>query len=178
MALDILINLVTSLIELVRLSLILSIPVFFIALFIGFVTSKITAKFGMSFAKASFISTYLTVLLLIIVLYFYPLYTGYSEAKGNEVKPPQFELTFSDILQAIPAFVIKFLWNAFVFTMLALPIEFAALFIFDWVKNKYSLPKLANLYIASFAASIATILILLFVFPFILAGLINLLYVT
>ena len=176
---DILINLFTSIAELLWLSVILSIPMFFGAIAIKFINAKLSQKFDMGFARASFISTYLLVLLLIIVLYFYPLYLGFSESPLTQSpKPPFFEITAMDFIVAIPTFIFKFLLNALVFTILILPVEFIAVFVIDYAKKRQGIPKPAAVFSGAFIAAIATVLIILFVFPFIPVALIQLLYFT
>ena len=179
MVADVLINLLTSLVELLRISLILSLPMFACAVAIKFLVSKIGARTGLGFAWASFFSTYLVVLALIIVLYFWPLYLGFSESPLTaQPKPPYFELTAIDFLAALPSFIFKFLLDALVFTILVLPMEFIMLFVFDSLKNKYKIPKTASIFAATFAAAVVTVAILLLVFPFVPVALVQLLYFT
>ncbi len=176
---DILVNLFTSMVELLRLSLLLGIPMFFCAIIIAFLARKFSERFGMGFARASFFSTYLVVLALIIVLYFYPFYLGFMESNVvKQPKPPFLALTALDFIAALPAFAFKFLLDALLFTLLALPIEFAALYVFDLLKSKYAIQKTTALAASVFAAAIITVLIALFVFPFAITGLVYLLYFT
>jgi hypothetical protein len=168
MPLSILINLVTSTIELLRLAFFLSIPMFVCGIVIKFLNSKLSQKFGYSFFKSTIISTYLVVLSLIIVLYFFPLYLGYSESpwQTNGI-PPQFQITLVDFFDATPAIAIKLLWVALVFTLFLIPLQFVASYIFELLKTKFTKHKIVNLYATVFLTSVITVLIILFIFPFI-----------
>lgn len=179
MPLELSINLLTSIAELLRLSFLLSIPMFFGALTIKHLASFLQNRFSFSFFQSTVLSTYVTVLVLIIVLYFYPFYFGFQESSySNPSIPPQFAFTTADYVAALPQLAAKFFWNAAVFALLLLPLEFLASYAFDSLKKKEKLPKLLNIYLSIYVASIVTVLLLLFVFPFALTGLIYFLYFT
>jgi len=179
MVIEVFYNIFFSIIELLRLSFILSIPMLACAIVIKAIASRLMKRYEIGFAKASMFSTYLVVLVLIIVLYSFPLYLGYLESPlTQQPKPLHFQFTLIEFLAELPSLALKLLLKALAFTLLIMPLEFVAIFAFETIKNKLTAPKTFSVFAGVFVSAIVTVLITLIVFPFAVTGLVYFLYFT
>lgn len=165
------------LIELFRLSLITSIPSFIIALGTEQLHKRLSKRFSLSWAKSALISTYLTVTLLIMVLYSLPLYIGWAESPlTGQSMPPELQPVALDYLMFAVFFVLKIITTGLIFSILLLPLIFFSVYALEKAREKEKLPELANKFVAVFATNVLAWLVLLFVFPWVFGGLLYLLF--
>ncbi len=183
MPLNLLLNLLFSLIDLAKGSLIFSIPVYLIVLIGVFLRRFFEKKYKLNWFKSSLAATYLLMFALPFFLYISFPAASFGEVTIGEIPytaRPIGELVFPIILSFIRLLVV-----AAVLTLMLLPLEFVGVFIFDkqikrlalikskkWSKLNYFI----NLYISVFILSLFTAFVILFLFPWILPGVIYLIF--
>ncbi|MAG22337.1 MAG: hypothetical protein CL943_03490 [Candidatus Diapherotrites archaeon] len=175
---NIAIEVLLAIIELLRLGLVTAIPTFVVVLVAEPVYRAITKRFSLSWAKASLITAYLAVTLLIMVLYIVPLFLGWSESQLTGTPAPAIlQTTIVDIATVAVISLLKILITAAIYTVMVLPLLLVSTYVLEKLKAREKpLPSIANKFIAVFATSVLAWIILLFVFPFAWGGLFYLLY--
>jgi hypothetical protein len=168
--------LLASVAELLKLAFLTAIPSFALALAAGKLHSQISRRFSLSWAKATLISTYLILTLLIIFLYSLPIYLGWVESPlSGQPVPPELQLTVADAAIGLLFAALKVVLAALAYTLLLLPFIFFATYVLERLKGR-RLPATAKRFAAVFLSALLAWVVLLFVFPFAWGGLIYLLY--
>jgi len=154
--------------------LVLSVPVFLLALFSGMISSRLSKKFRLNWLQSTVVSTYLVVFLLIFFLYLFPVFSAAPEVLAGT--PPE-GLRLSPVELAFRWIVIfaGLLFKALVFSVLLLPLEFVAALVFDYSAKRISKTAWFNVFVSVYATTLFGFLVLLFN-PWLAQGLIFLLY--
>ena len=164
-----------SVFDLLKTSLFVSVPVFFIAVLAGMLHSKLSKKLEMSWVKVSFISTYLTVTLLIFFLYYAPLWLVPPDFKG--VVPMEFQPSPQALLLSFASTVLALLLKALVIALLVIPLELFAALVFSWIDKRYEKLHTAVKIFAAVYATVAMVLaFILFIAPWLPLALVYFLY--
>ena len=138
MPLDILSEFISAAILLLRLGIITAIPCFPAVLIGERLHNKISKRFSLSWIKATLLSTYLIVTLLIIFLYLVPLYYGWIESPlTGEALPPELQPGLFDLASLFLLSAVKILLAALVYTILLLPFMFFATYVLEKLKDYF-----------------------------------------
>lgn len=173
MVLELVFKAIFSLIDLLRGSFFLAIIAFVLVFFASFLHNWLSKKHGFSWLKATMLTSYLAIFILIILLYSLPVISGF-EASDQGIVPSFFQMAPLDWLLFIAMIVLRNALIALLFTFFILPLEFLASMVFDCLNEKFKLNRWVNIFIAVFAACLATAIICLFLLPWIVPGLIYL----
>ncbi len=167
-----------ALIDLLRMALIAAIPAFVLTLLGQALFKKIRGKKKKtSWIVAAFAASYSVMLIVVFFLYLFPLYLGFVESDLAKQTPlPEMQLTVVDYGVAFFATIVKNLISAVVLTILLLPLLFFASFVSEKIEERKKLPALANTFIAVYCTALLAWVIILFVFPWVLSGILYLLF--
>jgi len=172
---DLVISLLFSLLDFLKGAFIFSIPVFFVTFFGVFLFRFFSKKYSLSWIKASFLSTYITVLLLVFFLYLFPFISALLEINYGVV-PEQYGTSAAEWIFLGAYTLLRLVLVAIVLALFVLLLEFAGLFVFEALRKRFptfSYPASAFVGVF-FSTAIASAVILWF--PWILSGLIYLMY--
>ncbi|MBU1120465.1 hypothetical protein KJ660_01160 [Candidatus Micrarchaeota archaeon] len=175
MVLNLLVDIVFSLLDLIKGSFLLSIIVFALVLIGIFIQRKLIKKFKLSWIKSSLISTFIIVFIFVFAMYVFPLALGFSGTDPG-ILPQGFEMTATEYLFLIGMALFKVILLSFILTVFLLPLQFVGLFAMDFLKKKYSLPFIANVFFAVFCSTLVGSFIVIYLFPWIPTGIVYLLY--
>ncbi len=175
MAFDVL-SVALGIMDLLRIALIISIPLFLASIPALLFKNWLAKKFSLSWIQSALITTYLAVTIILIFLYLFPYYLGFSESiLAKQIPPSMLAITPADIAVAIFLTILKILVNALILTIILLPLEFFAEFASDKLKEK-KFPQLAKNFVIAYCTGLLATIIILFVFPWIISGIVFLLY--
>lgn len=151
-----------SLIDLLRGTLLLSVPVFIIVAPACFLRKRLARKYRLDWLKSTFATSYLLVLLLIFVLYFSPIAGSWGhETMG--IYPPAFAPAAWEGLAAAALLFLRLVFVALVFEIMLLPMEFFGALLFDWLGKRYAkLNYYIRLYAVVFAGTLISAFLVLF----------------
>ncbi|MBN1940862.1 MAG: hypothetical protein JW772_01635 [Candidatus Diapherotrites archaeon] len=162
---------VLNIADLLVLTLMIAIPVFIVALVALFLRERISKKFEMSWIKSTLITTYVFVLLISALAYVSPYYSAFSESEiASQEQPVVLATTPADVAVAFFLTVLRILVVALLFTLLLLPLQFFATFLMDKLAEK-KFPKPAKVFAATYFTCLLALIIMFFVFPWIIPGL-------
>ncbi|MDO8625577.1 MAG: hypothetical protein Q7R47_05820, partial [Candidatus Diapherotrites archaeon] len=153
-------NLLFSFIDLVRQTLLLGIPVLFLAWTGRYVFRRMTKT--QNWLVSALLATYTIVFALIIIAYFGPYLLGASDFAQGPV-PQALAPTTMDLLFTYIGAILRVALISVALTLLLLPLEFAATAISDVLK-----PHLAHAGARFILTTLATILLALFLVLFLL----------
>ncbi|MBN2067750.1 MAG: hypothetical protein JW744_04745 [Candidatus Diapherotrites archaeon] len=177
MALELVADILFALIDLVRMSLIVAIPGFLLVLAGQHLFKKLREKFKLNWIQAAGITTYAIVLAIVFIVYLYPFALSFMErAQTGSAPVPIMELTLVDYGVMVFATIAKNLLTALVFTFLLLPLLFFASFASEKIRERHKMPEIANTFVAVFCTAFVSWAIVLFIFPWILNGVLYLLF--
>ena len=175
MPLDIIYIGLLSVIDLLKITLIISIPVFLLVIAGIFLRKKIINRFKMSWIKASFIATYIMFLVLLFFVYFLPGALVFFGTDPN-ILPEEMRLTLMENTLVVLGMVFKMLLNALIFTVILTPLELIASGVAGKLEAKYKRHWLINTFAGVFAAVLAATTLVVFLFPWAPAGVYYLIY--
>jgi hypothetical protein len=173
MALELVLNAVFSLIDLLRGSFFIAIIAFIGVFLASFLHDWLSKKYEFSWLKATMLTSYLTIFVLIILLYFSPVISGFGESNQGIV-PSSLEMSPAEWVSFIVVMLLRNALVALLFTLFILPLEFFGSMAFDFLKEKYKLNRWINIFIAVFAVSLLVSIICLFLLPWVVPGLVYL----
>ena len=172
--------------------LILAVPGTIAVIAFSRLKGRIAKKFKLSWIKASFISTFIAMFLLVLVLYLIPflqvlsftqndflpagMQTQIIEAENSEelIEQPFQANYFLDLIIFSVITILRLLFVALVLSLLLLPLELIGSAIFSKLARKKSANILA-FYASTFTAMVVAVIVV-FAFPWIPAGLLYFLY--
>ena len=172
MVLDLFLNAIFSVIDLLRGTLFLSIIAFVGVFFASFLHAWLSKKYNLSWLKATIITSYLAIFILIMVLYFAPVISGFSDSDQGSI-PEFFQSTPADTIVFFVTILLRNAAIALLYAFFVLPLEFLASMVFDFLKEKKT-NKWLGVFAAVFVACLATTIVLLFLLPWVLPGLLYL----
>lgn len=168
MPLEFIAELAFALVDLARMTIIVSIPAFLIVLLAQKLNQYIRAKSSLSWILAAFATTFLVLLPIVFVLYLVPFWAGYAASPlVSEQAPAAMQLTPIDYAMAVIATVFKNLLSALLFAVMLLPFIFFAAFAEEKVRERFKLPAFLNTFIATFLTTALAWIVILFVFPWV-----------
>ena len=170
MALDLLSNVVFSVVDFLKLAIMLAVPTYVFTAIGAWLKGKLCEKFKLSWLKGAAASTFAVFFVLLTALYLFP----YVSAFGTETigAVPEFAQATLDVvlLQGV-LLVVRLLLIAALLALLVLPLELAGSYALEALRAKYpALNYYAALLVSVFAVSLLAVFLLLFVIPPIIGG--------
>lgn len=175
---NLIVEVFSAVIDILRISLITAIPAFIFTLIAVFLHKKLVERFDFSWIKSAFVSTYAVVTVVVAIIYLFPFLLGFLESPLSfQPQPEIFQNTALDYLKAVIFSLVKVLINGFVFSIVLLPLIFLGTYIFEKLNEKFEkLHQIIKMFVSVYCTALVAWLILLFVFPWLLTGLFFLLY--
>lgn len=166
-----------AVIDLLRLSLIVTIPAFLIVLVAQRLNALVKKRFRLSWIATAFITAFIVLLPIVFIAYLAPYLAGYNSSPFAGMPTPDFlQLTAIDYAMAVISTIAKNVMTVFVFTVLLMPLLFLASFAEEKLREKLKIPVLANTFLAILVTAIISWIIILFIFPWIYTGIFELLW--
>jgi len=164
MAVNLVFQVVFSLIDLVKGTL-FNFPLPFILVLIGtFFRRKISEKFKLkSWMISSFISVYFLLSLILLLIYFVPVFFGLSESLIG-LPPPNSGLSEIDLIASFLCHFFRLLVLGVVFSFVVMPFALFGSVVFSAVENKFKTHYLINLALGVFVSLLVFFVLCLFVF--------------
>ena len=163
-----------SVLDIVKGALILSIPLFLLAILGSFFHGLISKRFKASWLASAVITLFVFSAVFSFIAYTVPLILAF-QAQNIGVVPPELRLGFGDIAQFFLFYALKVVLSAALMTAFAIPFVFLGGFFHDWLKKK-KFNEYICLFLAVFASCLVASVLLLFFFGWVFQGLIFLLY--
>lgn len=170
------VSIALGILELFRIAIIITIPVFLIAIAALFLRKTLSERFKLNWVKGTLLANYIVIAIIIAIAYILPYSLGFAESGLAKIEMPSvLAITPAEILLVTVLSIIKILISTLIITVLVLPLEFFGSFMLEKLKER-QLPELAKLFITAFATCLLATIIILFVFPWIINGIIFLVY--
>ncbi|MEM0360468.1 MAG: hypothetical protein QXK06_04000 [Candidatus Diapherotrites archaeon] len=163
-----------TVVDLLRGSLVLSIPLFFTALAGRALHKKLTAKFKISWFFAAAIVCFFFSLLLVFTVYFYPLLYGFGAESLGE-KPEELQPDFSDWMALALTSIFRVLAGSIFLTGVCLFFVLLGSFPKEWLEKK-KFNKYLCLFVSVYACTLLASALLLFLFGWVFQGMLYFLY--
>ncbi len=175
MAQDTLSLILFSILDLLKGSLIFSIPVFAFVFIAIFVQKALSKKYQWTWFKSSAITTYFFMFSLASVLYVLPIIDVFTTTQTVSVLP-EFAPTPLEIVLPIILQFVRLLVVALILSFILMPLEFVGLYLFEAISKKTKVSYSVRLFLAVFLSTLFTLAITIFLAPWIITGLIYLIF--
>ena len=156
-------KLLFSAIDLLKGSLVFSLPVFVVVLIAVFFGKFLMKKYKFNWLSAAGLTTYVFTAIILFIIYFTPILQSLGQTTIGTV-PDMFQPTPQEIVGQILGVPARLLIVSLFVALLLLPLEFVGSYVYDFLSKKYS--KL-NHYVRAFAAVFAATLFAWFLILFI-----------
>ncbi|MFH0955349.1 MAG: hypothetical protein V1777_04570 [Candidatus Micrarchaeota archaeon] len=174
MAADFVSNAVSSLFSLLVGTILYCLPIIAIVLLVSPLHRFFSKRYKQSWLRSALFTTYLVVLVVLIFAYFVPAGIGVRESDLGTV-PQALQSGLGEQLFAYGLILIRILALALFFSLLLLPLEFLGVFFFEWFSPKTKNPLVAKIG-AVWLTVLVTTVVILFLIPWAIPGLIYLVY--
>jgi len=176
MAENLLLDILVSVFDFIRGAFLLSIPVFILFL-IGLFFSKkfLEKKFKLNWMQKTFASSFFVFVLILLVVFVWPALEAFLVVDLGVVPEP-LRMTLGEFFYLVGSVLIKMLAVAFILSIFILPLAFVGAFAFDVLSKKFKWNKFINFFLSCFIATAIGYFIVLFLFPWIIAGVIYWVY--
>lgn len=161
--------------DLLRLSVIFSIPAFVLVFLASRVRFWAAKRFHLSWIRSTAVVSFAFVLCLVVLVYFFPIALLVPSALQSDVPPEFAETPLAYLMLFVLAFI-RLVLSAAVITLLLFPVIFVGSFLFDWLSSKTRFGFVIKLYLAVLACTVLSWYFLLFIAPFVLPGIIYLVF--
>lgn len=176
MALNPIENIILSLIDLLRGSITVAIPLFILLLIGQKFRKRIEKETKWSWIKSSFAATFIIMFILMLLGFFYPFLAATQEQALGEV-PSIFAPSLDIILLSFVAGIFKALIVALVATLILMPLEFVGLYFHEVISKKLGKqPEWLKLLVTAYVSSVFGSAIILFLVPELIPGILFYLY--
>lgn len=164
-----------SLLDLLKGSVIFSIPVFVFVFTAIFVRKSLAKKYKWAWFKSSIVTTYFLVFSLVLVIYVLPIVDVNNSVQNYpilpELAPTPLEIATPIILQFFRLLVV-----ALILTFILMPLEFVGLFLFEKISQKIKAAYSVHIFLTVLASTFFSLAIILFLMPWIVSGIIFLIF--
>ena len=168
-------NIIFSIIDLLKGSINITIPLFFILLVAQFLRKKIEAETKKSWLITAFVTTVLISFILLLIAYNLP-FLFLSTASAGEV-PSMFASDFFVLAGVFLASVIKVFFVSIVFSLVLMPFEFMGVFFHSVICEKLAkYPNWLKLLVTSYVSTVFASAVILFLVPEAITGFLYFLY--
>jgi len=169
-------NLVFSIFDLLKGSIIITIPIFLLLLVGQKLRKRIESETKWNWLTSAFVATLIINFILLLVAYFFPLVTALQEVSIGQI-PSVFAPSVTSLLGL---FVFGVIWVGIVSVILSLllmPLEFAGLFFYEFVSKKLKKqPDWVKLLATAYISAVFSSAVILFLVPEAITGFFYLLY--
>jgi len=175
MVLDLIANIFFSIAYLLKGAIFYSFFTYIIVLVAVYVRKIIAEKFKLNWLLSTAIVTYLVLFLIIFVIYLTPFFTSIGETQTGIIPEP-FAQTNLEIVIGIIFVFLRLVLVVAVLTLLVLPLEFIGVFIFEQIEERNPKGYYLNIALATFATVLITSIVVLFLAPWIIPGVLFLIF--
>ncbi|MDO8537661.1 MAG: hypothetical protein Q7S21_02145 [archaeon] len=126
-----------------------------------------------SWFKAVLLASFLEIFVLTAIVYFFPAYLGYSQ-QSYGILPPELQPTLIENLLFFAGIFLRVIIVSIVLSIFLLPLEFVGSYVFEKLNQK--LPYFLRQFIAVFAATLVGGICVFLLFPWIILGILQLLF--
>ena len=172
MPIDFIVGLILNLVDLLRMSLIITIPTFLIVLVGQKINLYIKEKYNLSWSVSAFSTTAIILTPIVFALYLIPYGLGFASAGVTGPAPEFMQLTILDYAMALISTIVKNVISIILFTILLMPLLFIASFIGEKIEEKKQLPKWFHTFVTIFATTFVA-WIIVFALDYVGIGLIS-----
>ncbi len=168
-------EIVFSIIDLLKGAFLLSLPVFLFVFVAVLVRKALEKKYKWNWFKSSIMTTFFLVFSLVFVLYVTPA----SSVFLSGTQPPILTSLAPTLAQTIGSLFVQFvrlIVVSILLTFLLMPVEFVGLFLFEQVSQKLKIAYSIRLFITVFLATLVCSVFLIFVMPWIIPGILFLIF--
>ncbi|MDO8428691.1 MAG: hypothetical protein Q7S92_05760, partial [Candidatus Diapherotrites archaeon] len=165
-----------SVFDLLKGSLIISIPIF-IAAWLGLkVRGKLQARFKLKWASSSFLTIFLFSALLLIIAYAVPMYSQvWAESLNLQKAPEFFQPTLYDYFLIAITSIAKIIITSIAISLILLPFLLLGSLAKPWMERKTKNTTL-GLFLACWVSTLVFAFLFFFVFKFAFLGIVYMLY--
>lgn len=175
MAFDIII-LLNSAIDLIKGSLILSIPIFVVLYILNYIRKKIAGRFSLSWIISCLIISFLSFFIFLLLIYFLPTLQSMAEHELGII-PKYLMPPVEDWAGFYFTKIMKLLFVAAIFTLLSLPFVLLGSLVENIILSRFKkLHKAIAFFLAVFAITLILSALILYVFYWVPIGMIHLIY--
>ncbi|MEK6972425.1 MAG: hypothetical protein AABW72_00055 [archaeon] len=175
MAIDIII-LLNSAFDLIKGSLILSIPIFVVLYILNYIRKKIASRFSLNWIISCLIITFISFFIFLLLIYFLPTFQSMAEHQLGVI-PKYLMPAFDDWAGFYFTKIMKLLFVAVIFTLLSLPFALLGSLVENILLSKFKkMNKAVAFFLAVFAITLLLSALVLYVFYWIPIGMIHLIY--
>jgi len=165
-----------SVVSLLKGSFFVAIRVFFLVLVGSAIRKMIEKELKWNWIFSAFFATYLICVTGLIIVYFVPVIESFREQSLGEIPSPV-ALSFDTIVLAFFYNVFKVFFSALVLSLLLMPLELVGLYMHSFFSQKLKKTlKILVLAITTYAISIFSSFVILFIIPESVVGFIYLLF--
>lgn len=175
MAENVLMLVFNSIIDLLKISLPASIVAFAFVFVAVIARKQLAQKYKWSWVKSSFITTYFFLFALTVSLYLAPILDVVFVPSTSGI-PPELAPTLSEIILPPIAQFLRLLVVALILAFILMPLEFVGLYLFEKISEKLKAGFSVRLFLTVFLATVFSFAITLFLMPWVLTGIIYLIY--
>ncbi|HLC78914.1 MAG TPA: hypothetical protein VJG83_00655 [archaeon] len=169
-------NFVFSILNLLKGSLSIVLPIFILAFIGKWLNAKIRKATKWSFIVTALLSTFALLWVLILIAYFYPILTSLQESGIGQV-PSVFAPTLGELATSYAYGLFKVTISSLVISLILLPFEFIGLFVFESLHSRFKkMPEPIILLAACYLMSVVGAAIFLFLIPEAVSGIIYFIY--
>lgn len=166
MPLNFLLKLVFSIIDLLKGSIIFSIPAFVFTVAGVFIGKELMNRYKLSWLLAALLSTFAITAVLVFIIYFTPVLSALGQDTIGEI-PAGLAPTVNETVASAILIPLRLLFVSFLIALLFLPLEIIGSFIFEWLSSRY---KKMNFYVRLYASVLSTVFISIAIILFALYG--------
>jgi len=176
MPVDLIADLASAVLDLLRMALIAAIPAFLLALIGARLHKMLAKKFRLEWIQSVFAATFIILLPIIFLLYLVPYWLAFMETPSMGAAPGFAATGIVEYGLAFFLTIAKNIITAFVFALLLLPLVFLAAFISEILEKRVKLKGLPNSFAAVYLTALIAWMVVFFVFPWIYSGVIYMLF--
>ncbi|MFH1587108.1 MAG: hypothetical protein ABID38_04585 [Candidatus Diapherotrites archaeon] len=164
MVLDIIIKIIFSIVDLLKGTIIFTIPIFVLVLISIYVRKRIAEKFKLNWFLSAAVITYILLFIITFVFYFLPFVSSLWETQIGTI-PEAFANSFLEMAVSTLFVLIRHILVVAVLTILVLPLEFVGVFLLEKFEENWPKGGYLNVLIATFLMVLITAVIVLFIIP-------------
>ncbi len=164
MVLDLIIKIIFSIVDLLKGTIIFTVPTFVLVLVSSYVRKRIAERFKLNWFLSAAVITYILLFTIILVFYFLPFASSLLETQIGTIPQP-FADSFLEMAASTLFVLIRTILVVAVLTLLVLPLEFVGVFLFEKFEEKWPKKGYLNVLLTTFLMVLITAVIVLFIIP-------------
>lgn len=168
-------DVIFTIIDILKGTLILSVPFFIVSFFGSMLRKKLTEKYNFYWFYSSLITIFVFSLSFTLIVYLIPLYSG-TQAADLGVKPPELQLEFNDHISFLLSSAYRIFLTSLVLTVFFAPFALIGSLLREFLMEKKEINKHLSLFISVFVCCLIGSVLFLFFFGWMLQGMVYLLF--